>query len=89
MTWRSFSFAAARRMPPSTSWRRRPRNNPRQGIPAQRGAVLSRIEMVGGSVRMLDGDTTGARSALLRSLAWDTGNLRAALMLRKLEAGGQ
>ena len=59
------------------------------GDPAQRGAVLSRIEMVGGSVRMLDGDTTGARSALLRSLAWDPGNLRAALMLRKLEAGGQ
>jgi thioredoxin-like negative regulator of GroEL len=59
------------------------------GDPARRGEVLSRIEMVGGSVRMLDGDTAGARAALVRSLALAPGNLRAALMLRKLEAGGQ
>lgn len=59
------------------------------GDPALRAVVLSRMEMIGGSVRMLDGDQEGARAALLRSLAWDPRNLRAALTLRKLEAGGQ
>jgi Flp pilus assembly protein TadD len=59
------------------------------GEPSRRGEVLSRMEMIGGSVRMLDGDQAGARAALLRALSWDPKNLRAALTLRKLEAGGQ
>jgi tetratricopeptide (TPR) repeat protein len=59
------------------------------GDPARRREVLSRMEMIGGSARMLDGDVAGARAALARALALDPGNLRAALTLRKLEAGGQ
>jgi hypothetical protein len=61
----------------------------RAGDSRRRAEVLSRIEMVAGSIRMIDGDEAGARSALHRSLAWDPRNIRAALMLRKLEAGVQ
>jgi hypothetical protein len=36
--------------------------------------------------RLADGDETGARAALQRALERDRGNLRAGLLLRKLEA---
>jgi Flp pilus assembly protein TadD len=61
----------------------------RRGNPAERSAVLSRIQMLTGSARLLDGDESGAREALLRSLTLDPRNLRAVLLLRKLEAGKQ
>jgi Flp pilus assembly protein TadD len=51
--------------------------------------LLSRIETLRGAARMLDGDLAGAGSALSRALAMDPHNLRAALLMRKLEAGGQ
>ena len=55
----------------------------------ERARVLSLMEMLTGSARLLDGDTTGARAAFVRSLALDAQNLRAGLLLRKLEAAGQ
>ena len=58
----------------------------RRGNPAERTEVLSRIQMLTGSARLLDGDESGARDAFLRSLALDPRNLHAALLLRKLEA---
>ncbi len=61
----------------------------RRGNPAERFDVLSRIEMLTGSARLLDGDEDGAREAFLRSLDLNPRNLRAALLLRKLEAGRQ
>jgi Flp pilus assembly protein TadD len=61
----------------------------RRGNPAERSDVLSRIQMLTGSARLLDGDESGARDAFLRSLALNPHNLRAALLLRKLEAGRQ
>ena len=61
----------------------------RRGNPAERSDVLSRIQMLTGSARLLDGDENGARDAFLRSLALNPHNLRAALLLRKLEAGRQ
>jgi tetratricopeptide (TPR) repeat protein len=61
----------------------------RRGKPAERAAVLSRMQMLIGSARLLDGDESGAREALLRSRALNPQNLRAALLLRKLEAGRQ
>jgi hypothetical protein len=42
-----------------------------------------------GAARLLDGDIPGAGSALSRARALDPRNLRAGLLLRKLEAGGQ
>jgi Flp pilus assembly protein TadD len=61
----------------------------RRGNPAERSDVLSRMQMLTGSARLLDGDESGARDAFLRSLALNPHNLRAALLLRKLEAGRQ
>jgi Flp pilus assembly protein TadD len=61
----------------------------RRGNPAERSDVLSRIQMLTGSARLLDGDENGARDAFLRSLDLNPRNLRAALLLRKLEAGRQ
>ncbi len=61
----------------------------RRGNPAERSDVLSRIQMLTGSARLLDGDESGARDALLRSLALNPRNLHAALLLRKLEADRQ
>jgi tetratricopeptide (TPR) repeat protein len=52
-------------------------------------AALSRIETLRGAARLLDGDTSGAGTALARARALDPGNLRAGLLMRKLEAGGQ
>lgn len=61
----------------------------RRGDPAERAEALSRMQMLIGSARLLDGDESGAREALLRSRALNPKNLRAALLLRKLEAGRQ
>ena len=61
----------------------------RRGDPVKRAEVLSRMQMVIGSARLLDGDESGAREAFLRSRALNPQNLRAALLLRKLEAGRQ
>ena len=60
-----------------------------RGDPAQRDRVLARIETLIGSARLIDGDEAGAHGAFARALALDPGNLRAGLLLRKLEAGGQ
>ena len=54
-----------------------------------RSEALSRIDSLRGAARLLDGDTSGAGAALTRALALDPHNLRAGLLLRKLEAGGQ
>jgi hypothetical protein len=51
--------------------------------------LMSRIETLRGAARLLDGDAAGAGAALSRALALDPHNLRAGLLLRKLEAGGQ
>lgn len=56
---------------------------------ADRSALLSRIETLRGAARLLDGDVTGAGAALVRARTLDPHNLRAGLLLRKLEAGGQ
>ena len=56
---------------------------------ADRAGLLSRIETLRGAARLLDGDITGAGSALVRARSLDPHNLRAGLLLRKLEAGGQ
>jgi len=61
----------------------------RRGNPGERSEVLSRIQMLTGSARLLDGDESGARDAFLRSLALNPRNLHAALLLRKLEADRQ
>jgi tetratricopeptide (TPR) repeat protein len=50
-------------------------------------AVLARMALAEGVTRLKDGDETGARAAFQRALERDPSNLRAALMLRKLEAG--
>jgi Flp pilus assembly protein TadD len=60
-----------------------------RGSTEGRSGVLSKMAMLRGSALLLDGDTNGARSALSRSLALDPQNLRAALLLRKLDAEGQ
>ena len=54
-----------------------------------RSETLSRIETLRGAARLLDGDAPGAGAALSRALALDPHNLRAGLLMRKLEAGGQ
>jgi tetratricopeptide (TPR) repeat protein len=61
----------------------------RSGIPGDQGKVQSRIAMLSGMARLVDGDETGAREALSRALALDPHNQRAGLLLRKLEAGVQ
>jgi Flp pilus assembly protein TadD len=50
---------------------------------------FSRIETLRGAARLLDGDFPGARSALSRALERDPHNLRAGLLLQKLEAEGR
>jgi hypothetical protein len=60
-----------------------------RGRGGERARVLSLMEMLTGSARLLEGDETGARAAFGRSLALDARNLRAGLLLRKLEAGEQ
>jgi tetratricopeptide (TPR) repeat protein len=57
-----------------------------KGSPAGGDAVLSRIAMLSGTARLMDGDERGARTAFTRALALDPHNLRASLLLRKLEA---
>jgi tetratricopeptide (TPR) repeat protein len=57
--------------------------------PGDRARLISRIETLRGAARMLDGDIPGAGSALARARALDPRNLRAGLLMRKLEAGGQ
>ena len=57
--------------------------------PGDRAGLLSRVETMRGAARLLDGDIPGAGSALSRARALDPRNLRAGLLLRKLEAGGQ
>ena len=54
-----------------------------------RSETMSRIETLRGAARLLDGDVPGAGAALSRALALDPHNLRAGLLMRKLEAGGQ
>lgn len=58
-------------------------------VPVERGRLMSRIETLRGAARLLDGDVSGAGSALARARVLDPHNLRAGLLLRKLEAGGQ
>ncbi len=58
-------------------------------VAGERAQFMSRIETLRGAARLLDGDLSGAGSALARARALDPRNLRAGLLLRKLEAGGQ
>ncbi len=57
--------------------------------PAERPFLQSRVESLRGAALMLDGDPAAAASALERARQLDPYNLRASLLLRKLEAGGQ
>jgi Flp pilus assembly protein TadD len=57
--------------------------------PQGKDALLSRIETLGAAALMLEGSAEGAASALARARALDPGNLRAALLTQKLEAGFQ
>lgn len=61
----------------------------RRGDLQARAQTLARIEMLRGSARLLQGDEQGALAALQRAKNLDPRNLRAGLLLRKLEAGGQ
>jgi Tfp pilus assembly protein PilF len=61
----------------------------RKGDPADQASVLSRMETLRGTAFLMDGDTEGARAAFVRAIQRDAGNLRAGLLLRKLDAGGQ
>ena len=56
---------------------------------AERARLLSRVETVRGAALILEGDSEGAAAALSRARQLDPYNLRASLLLRKLEAGGQ
>jgi len=56
---------------------------------AERARLLSRVETLRGTALMLDGDAEGASTALSRARQLDPNNLRASLLLHKLEAGGQ
>jgi predicted Zn-dependent protease len=51
--------------------------------------LLSRIETLRGAALFIDGNMPGAGSALMHALKLDPHNLRAGLLLRKLEAGDQ
>ena len=51
--------------------------------------ALSRIETFRGTAHALDGDPQGAHTAFVYALSLDPRNLRAALELRKLDAGRQ
>jgi peptidoglycan hydrolase-like protein with peptidoglycan-binding domain len=57
--------------------------------PQTRNALLSRIETLRAAALMLEGSAEGAATALARARSLDPGNLRAALLARKLEAGYQ
>lgn len=57
--------------------------------PQTRNALLSRIETLRAAALMLEGSTEGAAGALARARSLDPGNLRAALLAQKLEAGYQ
>jgi Flp pilus assembly protein TadD len=59
------------------------------GAAGLRDSFLSRVATQSGWARMLDGDSRGARIALGKALELEPGNLRAALLLRKLEAERQ
>lgn len=61
----------------------------RKGNLDERSQVLSRMQTLIGSARLLEGDEGGAREAFTRSLELNPRNLRAGLLLRKLEAGRQ
>ncbi len=61
----------------------------RQGGTGADARLLSRIEMLRGSAHLQNGDARRARAALQRSIALDRRSLRAGLLLRKLDAGGQ
>jgi tetratricopeptide (TPR) repeat protein len=60
-----------------------------RGSPERKSTVLSLIEILDGTARMLVGDAVGARRALLAALELDPKSLRAGLLLRKLEEGGE
>ena len=62
---------------------------PSSGGDAEARVALARIETFRGTAHLLDGDLPAARTALVHALALDPRNLRAALELRKLEAGRQ
>jgi hypothetical protein len=51
--------------------------------------VLARMSMARGAALLLEGDASGARESLARSLALDPQSLRASLLLKKLDAEGQ
>ena len=57
--------------------------------PETRNTLLSRIETLRAAALMLEGSAEGAASALARARSLDPGNLRAALLAQKLEAGYQ
>jgi len=58
------------------------------GDPARQAGFASRVLEVRGEALMLEGRSSAARTALTRALAEDPGNLRASLLLRKLEGAG-
>jgi len=58
-----------------------------RGQPARRREVLARIELCTGMAMALAGDGAGARAALERARASGASSPRAALLMRKLEAG--
>lgn len=61
----------------------------RNGDPADQAHVLSRMETLRGTAFLMDGDAQSARAAFVRAVQRDARNLRAGLLLRKLDAGGQ
>ncbi|HEY9593619.1 MAG TPA: hypothetical protein VHE79_04020, partial [Spirochaetia bacterium] len=61
----------------------------RRGSPRERASMLSRIETLRGSACLVSGDIAAARRALTRARTLDPHNLRAGLLLRKLEAAVQ
>jgi Flp pilus assembly protein TadD len=58
----------------------------RHGGLAEKDEARARIALAVGSAYLLDGDRGGARTALARAIALDPKNLRAGLLMRKLEA---
>jgi tetratricopeptide (TPR) repeat protein len=54
--------------------------------PERKKSVLSQIDSLTGTARALAGDPEGARKALANAVILDPGNLRAWLLMRKLEA---
>jgi hypothetical protein len=61
----------------------------RRGPQGGMKGVLARMSMARGAALLLEGDASGARESLARSLALDPQSLRASLLLKKLDAEGQ